>query len=116
MTDAIPRNLTNLLSAFPALKPEQLRVYPSPMHIRVHPSRYHQLSEFILTNWPMPMSGVEIVQDTFVPASRTERRRRFLTKKQRSRWYVRKYRTIEVPVFGWLFETDKISSIEMKRG
>ena len=109
-------DLMHTLSAFPA---------PKPIHFRVHPSRYDQLRDYLINNWvfiptpnapPVPIFGIEIIQDTFVPASRTERRRRFLTKKQRSRWYVRKYRTVEVPVFGWLFETDKISSIEMKRG
>jgi len=107
-------NLINTMSKFPT---------PKPMHVRVHPSRYLQLREYLVDHCSfMPavesnrMFGIEVIQDTFVPASRTERRRRFLTKKQRSRWYVRKYRTVEVPVLGWLFETDKVSSIEIKRG
>lgn len=93
-----------------------------PCHIRVHPSRYKAIIDYLKpldTDNCVPraywLTGVQIVQDPYVPTHRTERRRRFLTKKQRSRWHVRKYRTVEVPILGWLFEPDKISTIEWRK-
>ena len=79
----------------------------------VHPSRYAQIQERVFLALPTKIleinpdtivDGIQIVQDPYVPLTQTVRVKRWLSKRDRKRSYVRKYRTEEQDVLGyWLY-------------
>ena len=85
----------------------------------VHPQNYRLIMDGVKEYYPTgqlkshifmcAMGGVEVIQDPFIPLTTTIRKRRFLTKKQRGKWFVRKYRKVQVPVLGWWLHDSKLS-------
>ena len=99
-------NLSDLKDLLPAMIPSRSRV------LVVHPQRFSEMQKLIALNTLEAVHlefnmSVQIVTDPHVPLTQTRRVRRWLSKRERTKLYIRKYRKVEVEVLGyWLYPNE----------